>query len=60
TNLKQDIIKEKNDTEDELQIFKSIENKLEKFLGLQKTLQQQNEVEINTALNISKVLCWSI
>ena len=55
TNLKQDIIEEDNAMEDELQIFKSIENKLEKFLGLQKTLQQQNEVEINTALNIAKV-----
>lgn len=55
TNLKQDIIEEKNETDDELQIFKNIENKLEKFLGLQKTLQQENEVEINTALNISKV-----
>ncbi len=55
TNLKQDIIEDNNDTEDELQIFKSIENKLEKFLGLQKTLQKQNEVEINTALNIAKV-----
>ena len=55
TNLKQDIIEKKNETEEELQIFKSIENKLEKFLGLQKTLQQQNEVEINTAFNIAKV-----
>ncbi len=55
TNLKQDIIEGTDETEDELQIFKSIENKLEKFLGLQKTLQQQNEVEINTALNIANV-----
>ena len=55
TNLKQDIIEKNNDTDDELQIFKSIENKLEQFIGLQKTLQQQNEVEINTALNIAEV-----
>ena len=49
TNLKQDIIEKNNDTDDELQIFKIIENKLEQFIGLQKTLQQQNEVEINTS-----------
>lgn len=55
TNLKQDIIEESNDTEEELQIFKSIENKLEKYLGLQKTLQKQNEEEINTAINIAIV-----
>jgi len=50
TNLKQDIVEEKSNVDD-LQIFKSIENKLEKFLGLQKTLQEENEIEINTALN---------
>ena len=55
TNLKQDIIEENKVTDNELQIFKSIENKLEKFLGLQKTLQHENEFEINTALNIAKV-----
>lgn len=53
-NLKQDIIDDKNKTEDELPIFKNIENTLEKFIGLQKSIQQENEVEINSALNIAK------
>ena len=53
-SLKQDL---KNDSgfkeEDELPIMKSIENKLEKYLGLQKTIQQENEEEINKAFNTS-------
>jgi 2-succinyl-5-enolpyruvyl-6-hydroxy-3-cyclohexene-1-carboxylate synthase len=32
-------------------IFKSIENKLERLLGLQQSIQRQNEAEINEALN---------
>lgn len=50
--LKQDI----NDTikdDEELPIFKSFENKLEKVLGLKKNIQQQNELEINKALNLA-------
>lgn len=57
TNLKQDISEEEhgNSEVDELPIFKNIENKLEKILGLKQSIQQQNEVEINTALNIAFV-----
>lgn len=52
-NLKQDL-SEKNTLEaSQLPIIKSIENKLEKYLGLQKTIQKYNEEEINKALNIS-------
>ncbi len=52
-NLKQDITEEYNSDSELLQlpIFKNIENKLEKFLGLQQSVQKQNEVEINSALN---------
>lgn len=56
-NLKQDLLDEdnsKSETE-ELPIFKSIENKLEKFLGMQQSIQERNEIDINTALNISAV-----
>jgi 2-succinyl-5-enolpyruvyl-6-hydroxy-3-cyclohexene-1-carboxylate synthase len=51
-NLKQDINVEKGRSKaEELPIMKSIENKLEKFLGLQQTIQQDNEIEINKAIN---------
>ena len=51
-NLKQDIKEIAPKVEDdELPIFKSIENKLEKFLGLQQTLQQENETLVNRAIN---------
>ena len=51
-NLKQDIKDTSVKTsEDELPIFKNIENKLEKFLGLQQTIQQENESMINKAIN---------
>lgn len=49
-NLKQDIKEEKQEMPD-LPIFKSIEDKLGKFLGLQQTIQQENETEINKAIN---------
>ncbi len=39
--------------EELLPIFKSMENSLEKYLGLQKTVQLENEEQINKALNIS-------
>ena len=39
----------------ELPIFKSLENKFERFLGLQTGIQNFNEVEINKAINISKL-----
>ena len=52
-NLKEDLKDNQafKDDEQELPIIKSIENKLEKFLGLQQSIQQQNELEINKALN---------
>lgn len=52
-NLKQDLKEGQTfkDNENELPIIKSIENKLEKYLGLQQSIQEQNEVEINKALN---------
>jgi len=55
-NLKLDLNEGENkDAEDELPIFKSIENKLERFLGLQKDIQSYNESEIHDALTISKL-----
>ena len=51
-NLKQDVRNENGFSQsDEPAIFKSIENKLERFSGLQQSIQQQNETEINDALN---------
>lgn len=51
-NLKQDINEdEESNKNSELPIFKSFENKLEKILGLQKSIQQENELEINKGLN---------
>ena len=53
-NLKLDIEKERNKSDvDELPIFKSFESKVEKILGLQRTIQQENEYEVNKALNIA-------
>ena len=51
-NLKQDL-REVNgfSQNDEPAIFKSLENKLEKLLGLQQGIQKQNESDINEALN---------
>jgi len=53
-NLKLDLKEEdKSGKENELPIFKNIENKLEPFLGLQKNIQSYNESEIHEALTIS-------
>ncbi|AEH02152.1 2-succinyl-5-enolpyruvyl-6-hydroxy-3-cyclohexene-1-carboxylate synthase [Lacinutrix sp. 5H-3-7-4] len=52
-NLKQDLNEENKLEKDNLPIIKSIENKIEKYLELQETIQNYNEKEINTALNIS-------
>jgi len=54
-NLKQDLGEENKLEADELPIIKSIENKIEKYLGLQKTIQQHNEEEINKAINTSRL-----
>lgn len=52
-SLKQDLDPEKgfNDKIEALPIFKNLENRLERYLGLQKTVQQDNEQQINKALN---------
>lgn len=53
-NLKLDLKDEDHITErEELPIFKSLENKLERFLGLQKDIQTYNEEEINNAINLA-------
>ena len=39
--------------QEELPMFKNIEDKLERFLGLQDDIQSHNEDEINTALNLA-------
>ncbi len=55
-NLKQDINVDKGiNNNEELPIFKSFENKLEKILGLQKSIQQENEIEINKAINTAVI-----
>ncbi|WMI67526.1 2-succinyl-5-enolpyruvyl-6-hydroxy-3-cyclohexene-1-carboxylic-acid synthase [Mangrovimonas sp. YM274] len=53
-NLKQDLdVKAKPFDDDEPAIIKSIEHKLERFLGLKQELQEENEHEINKAINIA-------
>lgn len=52
-NLKQDLDEENKLEDNALPIIKSIENKLEKYLGLQKAIQQHNETQINKAINTS-------
>jgi len=55
-NLKLDIKDENNISQkEELPIFKSLENKLERMLGLQQGIQSFNETEINTALNLAQL-----
>ena len=55
-NLKLDLKDEKNvPNHEELPIFKNLEDKFERLLGLQKGIQTFNEEEINTAINISKL-----
>lgn len=51
-NLKLDLKDEKNvPLNEELPIIKNLEDKLERFLGLQKSIQSHNEEEINVAIN---------
>lgn len=55
-NLKLDIKEGENAIpENEIPLLKSIEHKLERFLGLQKDIQTHNESEIHDALTISKL-----
>ncbi|MTE25464.1 2-succinyl-5-enolpyruvyl-6-hydroxy-3-cyclohexene-1-carboxylate synthase [Winogradskyella ouciana] len=55
-NLKLDLLgKKRRNKDDELPILKSIENKLEYFLGLQKDIQTYNESEIHDALTVAKL-----
>ncbi|AXP82693.1 2-succinyl-5-enolpyruvyl-6-hydroxy-3-cyclohexene-1-carboxylate synthase [Mariniflexile rhizosphaerae] len=53
-NLKLDVKDENNIPEnEELPMLKNLEDKLERFLGLQKDIQTHNEEEINEALNFA-------
>ena len=53
-NLKLDLKDEKNiPVHEELPIIKNLEDKLERFLGLQKDIQTYNEEEINTTINLA-------
>ncbi|MBO3117600.1 2-succinyl-5-enolpyruvyl-6-hydroxy-3-cyclohexene-1-carboxylate synthase [Winogradskyella sp. DF17] len=55
-NLKLDLRAEANNKiTDEIPVLKSIENKLERFLGLQKDIQSYNETELHEALSISEI-----
>jgi 2-succinyl-5-enolpyruvyl-6-hydroxy-3-cyclohexene-1-carboxylate synthase len=54
-NLKLDLKDEnRQSNKEELPVFKSIENKLERFLGLQQGIQSYNEEEINDAINLAR------
>lgn len=51
-NLKLDLDENSDDEiEEELPIFKNLENKLETLLGLKQGIQEYNETEINNAIN---------
>lgn len=53
-NLKLDVKDENNiPANEDLPIFKNLEDKFERFLGLQKDIQTHNEEEINEALNFA-------
>lgn len=54
-NLKLDLKEGENSGEEELPIFKNLENKLETILGLKKSIQDFNVEEINKAINISRL-----
>ncbi|WP_298500075.1 2-succinyl-5-enolpyruvyl-6-hydroxy-3-cyclohexene-1-carboxylic-acid synthase [uncultured Algibacter sp.] len=55
-NLKLDLKDEKHvPAHEELPIFKNLEDKFERLLGLQKDIQTHNEEEINTAINFAKI-----
>lgn len=54
TNLKLDVNENKPiSNKEEAPIFKNLEHKLERLLGLQKSIQSFNEEEINKALNLT-------
>jgi 2-succinyl-5-enolpyruvyl-6-hydroxy-3-cyclohexene-1-carboxylate synthase len=54
-NLKLDLKDEnKLSNKEELPIFKNLENKLERFLGVQQGIQSENEEDINTAINLAR------
>ncbi|MCB0399266.1 MAG: 2-succinyl-5-enolpyruvyl-6-hydroxy-3-cyclohexene-1-carboxylic-acid synthase [Winogradskyella sp.] len=56
TNLKLDLKdKEHKSVDDELPIMRSIENKLERFLGIQKDIQSHNESELHDAITIARL-----
>lgn len=52
-NLKLDLKEAQGFNEAELPIFKSMENKLERFLELQQDIQDDNEFQINITLNVA-------
>ncbi|MFD2726465.1 2-succinyl-5-enolpyruvyl-6-hydroxy-3-cyclohexene-1-carboxylate synthase [Hyunsoonleella rubra] len=55
-NLKLDIKDEKNvPVHEDLPIMKNLENRFERFLGLQKDIQEHNEIELNKAVNFAKL-----
>ena len=55
-NLKLDLNDDKNvPGYEELPIFKNLENKFERLLGLQKDIQTHNEEEVNTAINFARI-----
>ena len=54
-NLKSDLKENERPVQDELPIIKTIENKFERFLGLQKDVQTFNESEIHEALTLAKL-----
>ncbi|WP_299521620.1 2-succinyl-5-enolpyruvyl-6-hydroxy-3-cyclohexene-1-carboxylic-acid synthase [Winogradskyella sp.] len=56
TSLKLDLKEDSHKgQDDELPILKSIENKLEHFLGLQKGIQTYNESEVHDALTVARI-----
>lgn len=55
-NLKLDLKDEKNvPAHEELPIFKNLEDKFERLLGLQKDIQTHNEEDINAAINFARI-----
>jgi 2-succinyl-5-enolpyruvyl-6-hydroxy-3-cyclohexene-1-carboxylate synthase len=55
SSLKLDLKDEKGlSDKEELPMFKSLENKLERILGLQQSIQSYNEEEINKAFNLAR------
>ncbi|WP_461599909.1 2-succinyl-5-enolpyruvyl-6-hydroxy-3-cyclohexene-1-carboxylic-acid synthase, partial [Winogradskyella sp.] len=55
-NLKLDLKdKDQYSADNELPIMRSIENKLERFLGLQKDIQSYNESEIHDAITVARL-----